>query len=236
MKPSEDGMDAPPRILIIEDEPTMRLLLADNLGFEGYQVCAVATAEEGLAEMQARMPSLIILDINLPHMSGFEFCRQVRARGLWVPIIILTARSEESDRVVGLDLGADDYVTKPFQVRELLARVRAQLRRGTHDASPAGTFVFGDVTVNLRRRLVTRHGRRVDLSAREFELLRYLIAHRGEVVEREQLLREVWGYNSLVVTRTVDNFVAKLRTRLERKPHEPRHIITVHGKGYQLLV
>ncbi len=236
MKPSEDGMDAPPRILIIEDEPTMRMLLADNLGFEGYQVCAVATAEEGLTEMQARMPSLIILDVNLPHMSGFEFCRQVRARGLWVPIIILTARSEESDRVVGLDLGADDYVTKPFQVRELLARVRAQLRRGTHDASPPGTFVFGDVTVNLRRRLVTRHGRRVDLSAREFELLRYLIAHRGEVVEREQLLREVWGYNSLVVTRTIDNFVAKLRTRLERKPHEPRYIITVHGKGYQLLV
>jgi DNA-binding response OmpR family regulator len=236
VKASEDRMDATPRILIIEDEPTMSMLLADNLGFEGYKVCAVATAEEGMAELQTRMPSVVILDVNLPHMSGFEFCRQVRARGQWVPIIMLTARSEEADRVIGLDLGADDYVTKPFKVRELLARVRSQLRRGTHDAGPAGTFEFGDVTVNLRRRLVTRHGRRVDLSAREFELLRYLIAHRGEVVEREQLLREVWGYSNLVVTRTVDNFVAKLRTQLERKPHEPRHIITVHGKGYQLLV
>lgn len=235
MDASENRVDAPPCILIVEDEPTMRLLLADNLGFEGHQVCAVATAEEGLAKLAARMPQLVILDVNLPHMSGFEFCRQVRARGVWVPIIMLTARSEDSDRVIGLDLGADDYVTKPFQVRELLARVRAHLRRGTHDASPMGTFAFGDVAVNVRRRLVTRHGRRVNLSAREFELLRYLIAHRGEIVEREQLLRDVWGYNTVVVTRTVDNFVAKLRTQLERKPHDPKYIITVHGKGYQLL-
>jgi DNA-binding response OmpR family regulator len=235
MESSAQRGDPPPCILIVEDEPAMRLLLADNLGFEGHRVCAVATAEEAMTTLWAQMPQLIILDVNLPHLSGFEFCRHIRARGVWVPIIMLTARSEYSDRVIGLDLGADDYVTKPFQLRELLARVRAQLRRGTHDASPMGTFEFGDIAVNLRRRLVTRHGRRVNLSALEFELLRYLIAHRGEIVERHQLLRDVWGYNGVVVTRTVDNFVAKLRTQIERKPRDPKYIITVHGKGYQLL-
>ncbi|MEI6668877.1 MAG: response regulator transcription factor [Acidobacteriota bacterium] len=235
MSHTENGGHGGERILVVEDEPLMRVLLADNLGFEGYRTCAVGTAEEGLAEVQTKLPALVILDVNLPNMSGFEFCRQLRAKGQWIPIIMLTARGDESDRVIGLDLGADDYVTKPFQIRELLARVRAQLRRGSHDTSPAGTYVFGDFALNLRRRLVTRNGRRMDLSAHEFDLLRYLVAHRGEVVTREQLLKEVWGYNSQVVTRTVDNFVAKLRTRVERKPHEPRHIITVHGKGYQFL-
>ena len=135
-----------------------------------------------------------------------------------------------------MDLGADDYVTKPFGVRELLARVRAQLRRdGRHNAQ-SGEFVLGDARVNLRLRLITRNGRRVDLSAREFELLRYLYAHRGEVVSREQLLRDVWGYHQQTVTRTVDNFIAKLRAHLETEPHNPRFILTVHGSGYQLVL
>jgi DNA-binding response OmpR family regulator len=172
----------------------------------------------------------------LPGMSGFELCRELRARGLAAPIILLTARAEELDRVTGLDLGADDYVTKPFGVRELLARVRAQLRRDERQSHEAGEFVLGETRINLRQRLATRQGRRIDLSAREFELLRHLYAHRGEVVSREQLLRDVWGYHQHVVTRTVDNFVAKLRSHLEPEPHTPRYIVTVHGSGYQLVI
>lgn len=155
---------------------------------------------------------------------------------LRIPVIMLTARSEEADRVIGLDLGADDYVTKPFSIRELLARVRAQLRRTSLEPDSRDEFVFGDVRVYTTNRLVTRRGVRLDISNREFELLRYFLAHRGEVVSREQLLRDVWGYNQVVVTRTVDNFVAKLRLHVEPKPHDPRYLVTVHGSGYQLIV
>jgi DNA-binding response OmpR family regulator len=149
---------------------------------------------------------------------------------------MLTARSAESDRVVGLDLGADDYMSKPFGVRELVARVRAQLRRGAGRSDAADAVILGDVRVDLRQQLVTRRGRPVEMSGREFELLRYFLAHRGEVVSREQLLRDVWGYNQVVVTRTVDTFIAKLRTHIEPVPHEPRYIVTVHGTGYRLVV
>ncbi len=226
---------AVPRILVVEDEEPMRSLLADNLEFEGYEVARAATAEEALTELARQPCSLVVLDVMLPFMSGFELCRQVRARGWRVPIVILTARTDEADRVVGLDLGADDYVTKPFSVRELLARVRAQLRRDAARLEGGDEYAFGDVRANLRQRLVTRAGRRLDLSQREFELLRYFLAHRGEVVSREQLRRDVWGYNQVVITRTVDNFVAKLRSHIEPLPHEPRYLITVHGAGYQLL-
>jgi DNA-binding response OmpR family regulator len=223
------------RVLVVEDEPEMGGLLADNLEFEGYEVAAVGTAEEGLRELVRRPVSLIILDVMLPAMSGFEFCRELRARGGRAPIIMLTARSDERDRVVGLDLGADDYVSKPFSVRELMARVRAHLRRDGHETEDRAEYLIGDTRVNVRQRLVTCRGRRLDLSPREFDLLHYLLAHRGEVLGREQLLRDVWGYNQAVVTRTVDNFVAKLRTHLEPRPQEPRYLITVHGTGYQLL-
>jgi DNA-binding response OmpR family regulator len=149
---------------------------------------------------------------------------------------MLTARNQEADRITGLDVGADDYVSKPFSVRELLARVRAQVRRDDWHNATGDEFSFGDVLVRLRQRLVMRRGRRVPLSAREFELLRYLIAHRNEIVSREQLLRDVWGYHESSITRTVDNYVAKLRNQLESRPHEPRYIVTVHGSGYQLIV
>ena len=223
------------RVLVVEDEPRMRSMLCDNLEFEGYSVTAVASGETALAVFPEQLFSLVLLDLMLPGISGFEVCERLRSLGTHVPIIVLTARTHERDRVRGLDLGADDYVRKPFSVRELLARVRAQVRRDDWHAAGSEAFSFGDVTVRLRQRLVTRGGRRVALSAREFELLRYLIAHRGEVVSRSQLLRDVWGYHQSSVTRTVDNYVAKLRTQLEADPHDPRFIVTVHGSGYQLL-
>jgi DNA-binding response OmpR family regulator len=211
-------------------------MLTDNLEFEGYRVTAVASGEEALSACDRHGFSLLLLDLMLPGMNGFEVCARLRGRGTHVPIIVLTARTDERDRVRGLDVGADDYVSKPFSVRELLARVRAQVRRDDWHALAGAEFSFGDITVRLRQRLVLRKGKRITLSAREFELLRYLIAHRNEVVSREQLLRDVWGYHQLSVTRTVDNYIAKLRTQLEPKPHEPRHILTVHGSGYQLLL
>lgn len=223
-------------VLVVEDEPQMRGMLADNLEFEGYTVTAVSSGEEALTEVERQAFSLVLLDLMLPGMSGFDVCQQLRDTGRRVPIIVLTARTHERDRVHGLDLGADDYVSKPFSVRELLARVRAQVRRDDWRSDTAEEFAFGDVKIRWRQRLVMRKGRRVPLSAREFELLRYLVAHRNEVVSREQLLRDVWGYHQLSVTRTVDNYIAKLRTQLEPRPHEPRYIVTVHGSGYQLLL
>jgi len=222
------------QVLVIEDELQMRSMLTDNLAFEGYRVTAVDSGEAGLAEIERSSFALVVMDVMLPGMSGFEVCQRLRGRGARVPIIMLTALTTERDRVDGLDAGADDYVSKPFSVRELLARVRAQVRRDDWHANTGEEFSFGDVTVRPRQRLVLRKGRRIALSAREFELLRYLAAHRNEVVSREQLLRDVWGYHQLSVTRTVDNYIAKLRTELEPKPHEPRYIITVHGSGYQL--
>jgi DNA-binding response OmpR family regulator len=224
------------RVLVIEDEPEMRGMLSDNLEFEGYEVTAADSAEQALLELERFNFALLIVDVMLPGMSGIDLCGTLRGRGSRVPIIMLTARSHESDRIRGLDSGADDYVSKPFSVRELLARVRAQVRRDDWHSQTAEEFSFGDVTVRLRQRLVMRKGRRIALSAREFELLRYLVAHRNEVVSREQLLRDVWGYHQLSVTRTVDNYIAKLRTQLEPRPHEPRYIVTVHGSGYQLLL
>ncbi len=223
-------------VLVIEDELQMRAMLTDNLAFEGYRVTAVESGEAGLDAMERHAYALVLVDVMLPGMSGFDVCRRLRDRGARVPIIMLTALTNERDRVQGLDVGADDYVSKPFSVRELLARVRAQVRRDDWRANSGEEFSFGDVTVRPRQRLVLRRGRRIALSAREFELLRYLAAHRNEVVSREQLLRDVWGYHQLSVTRTVDNYIAKLRTELEPRPHEPRYIVTVHGSGYQLLL
>jgi DNA-binding response OmpR family regulator len=226
---------APREVLVVEDEPQMRALLSDNLEDEGYHVTAVESGEQALVELGRHAISLVLVDVMLPGISGFELCQEIRGRGSHVPIIVLTARTHERDRVRGLDLGADDYVSKPFSLEELMARARAQVRRDDWHAGTAVEFSFGDVTVNVQQRLVRRKGRRVALSAREFELLRYLLAHRNEIVSREQLLRDVWGYSHLSVTRTVDNYVAKLRTQLEPRPHEPRHIVTVHGSGYQLI-
>jgi DNA-binding response OmpR family regulator len=222
-------------VLVVEDEPQMRSMLVDNLEFEGYRVTAVESGEEALRTCASQPFALLLVDVMLGGISGFDVCQQVRALGIRVPIVVLTARTHERDRVRGLDLGADDYVSKPFSVRELLARVRAQVRRDDWHSPTGDQFSLGDVMVIPRQRLVMKQGKRIVLSAREFELLRYLFAHRNEVVSREQLLRDVWGYHELTVTRTVDNYIAKLRTHVEPSPHEPQFIVTVHGSGYQLL-
>ena len=227
---------APHHVLVIEDEPQMRAMLTDNLEYEGYRVTSVGSGEEALVEFDSKPFSLLLVDVMLPGMSGLEVCERLRGRGVRAPIIILTARSQEVDRINGLEMGADDYVSKPFSVRELLARVKAQVRRDDWHSATGQEFTFGDVTVKVRQRLITRKGKRIALSTREFELLRYLLAHRNEVVSREQLLRDVWGYHQFSVTRTVDNYIAKLRMQLEPRPHEPRYIVTVHGSGYELLV
>lgn len=223
-------------VLIVDDEHQMRTMLQDNLAFDGYVVRSVNSGEEALDELARHTYSLVILDVMLPGISGIEVCRRLRTQGMRVPVIMLTARSQESDRVTGLDVGADDYVSKPFSVVELLARVRALVRRDDWHSGAGDEISLGDVRIRLRQRLVLRRGRRVPLSAREFELLRYLLAHRNEVVSREQLLRDVWGYHELSITRTVDNYIAKLRTQIEPRPRAPRYLVTVHGSGYQLLV
>jgi DNA-binding response OmpR family regulator len=226
-----------PHVLIVEDEPHMQMLLADNLEFEGFRVTAVASGERALPLVRENDCSLVILDVMLTGMSGLDVCRQLRAQQMELPIIMLTARGEEADRIVGLELGADDYVTKPFSVRELMARVRVQLRRhAAYEREAADGVTFGDVVVDLRRRAVRRAGRRLKLTSREFELLHYLVLHRGETVSREELLRHVWGYGDETVTRTVDNYIAKLRSLLEPSPRAPQYIVTVHGSGYQMSI
>ena len=223
----------PYQILVIEDEPEMQLMLRDNLECEGYEVLSAETGELGMQLGLSRRPDLIILDVILPRMSGFVVCQRLRAAGYAPPIIMLTARNAEIDRVTGLDFGADDYIGKPFSMSELSARVRAHLRRLERLESDPIKLAFGRFVVDTEHREVFRNGEPIELSSREFDLLLYLIRHVGQTVTRDQLLRDVWGYPELPLTRTVDAFVARLRSKLEDKPHMPRHISTVHGVGYR---
>jgi two-component system alkaline phosphatase synthesis response regulator PhoP len=220
------------RILIIDDEPDLVRGLEDNLRFEGYQTVSAREGRRGLELALTEAPDLILLDIMMPGLSGWEVCRQIRAKGVDVPIIMLTARGEEPDRVKGLDLGADDYLSKPFGLRELLARIRAVLRR-PGPRQRWEELAFGDVRIQRRGRLVYRAGREVRLTRKEFDLLCYLVEHRGEVVTRDRLLDEVWGYEQFPTTRTVDTHVLRLRQKFEPDPEHPRHILTVHGQGYR---
>jgi len=220
------------RVLIVEDEPELLTVLRDNLGFEGYDVVAADTGEQALVEARRARPDLVLLDVMLPRMSGLEVCERLRRDGGTFPIIMLTARNTEVDRVAGLELGASDYVGKPFSLRELVARVRAHLRRFDVPALAPRLVQFGDLTVDLEARLIRRGTTRLTLSPHEFDLLRYFVLHAGQVVTRQQLLSDVWRYNDAVNSRTADNFVAKLRRKVEPNPDEPRYIITVHGSGY----
>jgi len=224
-----------PRILIVDDEPEMVRGLEDNLRYEGYQTVAAPDGRRGLALALSEAPDLILLDVMMPGMSGWDLCRELRRRGLDVPVIMLTARGEAVDRVQGLELGADDYVTKPFSLRELMARIRAVLRR-PGPRQKFEEFAFGDVRVHLRARQAFKGGREVRLTRKEFDLLRYLIEHPGEVITRDRLLDEVWGYEQFPTTRTVDTHILRLRQKFEDDPERPTHILTAHGQGYRFIV
>ncbi len=223
------------RILIVEDEPLILRGLVDNLAFESYDVMPVTDGEAAYRLIREKKPDLIILDLMLPKLSGYELCRKIRGEGIRTPILMLTARSEETDRVLGLDLGADDYVTKPFSVRELLARVRAILRRAYPPQALPDELRFDDVVIDFRRYEASKAGKSIELTRKEFGILRLLAARPGEVVSRDELLNEVWGYENYPTTRTVDNHIASLRAKFERSAVQPCHFKTVHGVGYKFL-
>lgn len=222
-------------ILVIEDEPNMVNGLRDNFEYEGYNVLTAMDGVEGLQRALQDGPDVVVLDVMMPKMSGLEVCKQLRAKRPSLPIIMLTARGQEVDKVVGLELGADDYVTKPFSIRELLARVKAVLRRAKVLPKDQEQYSFSDVEVDLRRCSVKRSGKTVELSSKEFELLRHFIGHSGETLSRDKLLEEVWGYDNYPTTRTVDSHIVRLRQKLEPDPEQPRFFLTVHGTGYRFV-
>jgi DNA-binding response OmpR family regulator len=221
------------RIIVIEDDPTIRRGLADSLRGESFDVLTAADGTEGYRLVRESGPDLVILDLMLPGMNGYEVCQQMRRHGLATPVLMLTAQDGEGNRVQGFDAGVDDYVTKPFSVRELLARIRAVLRRAQAQGALPSDLRFGNVTVDFRRYEAHKGGQPVELTRKEFGLLRLLAARSGEVVTRDDLLNEVWGYNASPTTRTVDNHVASLRAKLEDDPSDPQHLFTVHGVGYK---
>jgi len=223
------------KILVVEDEPNMVVGLRDNFEFEGYEVITASDGVEGLERALNESPDLVVLDVMMPRMSGLEVCKQLRAKRASLPIIMLTARGQEVDKVVGLELGADDYVTKPFSIRELLARVKAVLRRTAVLPKDQEQHFFGDVEVDLRRCRVVRSGKALDVSSKEFELLKYFICHSGETLSRHRLLEDVWGYEHYPTTRTVDTHLVRLRQKLEPNPEEPQYFLTVHGTGYRFV-
>ena len=223
------------KILIVEDEPNMVAGLRDNFEFEGYQVLTAGDGVAGLERAIAESPDLVILDVMMPRMSGLDVCKQLKSKRPSIPIIMLTARGQEVDKIVGLELGADDYVTKPFSIRELLARVKAVLRRAHSAPKSDEKYAFGEVEVNLRNCQVSRKGHMLEFSSKEFELLKYFLIHPGETLSRDRLLEDVWGYDRFPTTRTVDAHIVRLRQKVEPKPEEPRFILTVHGTGYKFV-
>jgi two-component system alkaline phosphatase synthesis response regulator PhoP len=224
------------RILLVEDEPGLQLALTDRLAAEGYRVETAADGHAAVRRATGEPFDVILLDVMLPGRDGFDVAKTVRQQGVQTPILMLTARSQVVDRVVGLKLGADDYLTKPFEMAELLARIEALLRRAPATSGVSlERFQFGDVLVDVRKAEVTRDGVLMDLSAKEFHLLRYFVEHRGATLSREELLTEVWGYHATPSTRTVDVHVAWLRQKLEPNPRLPQYILTVHGLGYKFV-
>ncbi|UCE23294.1 MAG: response regulator transcription factor [Candidatus Zixiibacteriota bacterium] len=222
-------------ILVIEDDVSILRGLKDNLTFEGYEVVTAADGQEGMMLALERSPDLVLLDIMLPGSSGYDICRKVKEQKPDLPIIMLTARSEEVDKIAGLDLGADDYVTKPFSTPELLARIRAVLRRTQNETSTQDTYSFGDVVMDFKQYRTLVNNEEIHLSAREYEIMKLFIKHAGDVVPRHVLLDEVWGYESFPTTRTVDNCILDLRKKLENEPSRPKHILSVRGVGYKFV-
>ncbi len=230
-------MSERPRVLVIEDEPALRLALTDALGAEGFEVLEAADGERGLELALAEGPELVLLDLMLPGLDGFQVLRRIRADRLSCAVLILSARGEEWDRVQGFEVGADDYVVKPFSMRELLLRIRAVMRRAEGDTPgmelEGGRVAVGEAVVDFAGYALERGGRRVGLSRRELDLLRCFLAHEGEVLERSRLLDEVWGRDEDPTPRTIDTHVLKLRKKIEPDPASPRHLLTVHGVGYK---
>jgi two-component system, OmpR family, alkaline phosphatase synthesis response regulator PhoP len=223
------------RILLVEDEPGLTLVLSDVLRSEDYAVETAQDGERGFQLAASEYFDLLILDIGLPKKNGFDILRDLRQRGISTPAIMLTARGQVVDKILGLKLGADDYLTKPFDTGELLARIEAILRRAPAPAPTADVYVFGDVRVDSRRALVARAGELVEMTAREYQLLRFLIEHREMVLSRDELLDKVWGYDATPTTRTVDVHIGLLRQKLEPTPRLPQYILTVHGLGYKFV-
>jgi len=220
-------------ILVIEDDPAIRLGLRKSLGYEGYQVLEAADGERGLEMVFERRPDLVVLDLMLPRLNGFEVCRTIRKHDRSIPILILSAKEQEVDKLMGFDLGADDYVTKPFSTRELVARVKAALRRAAPGGGEDAAFEYRHLHVDFPGQRLLVHGEPVEVSNREFRLLRFLIENRGRVLSRDQILNQVWGYDYEGTARTIDNFINKLRSKIELDPTNPDIILTVRGVGYK---
>lgn len=223
------------KILIVEDEANMRLGLVDNLEFEGYQVDSAADGEEGLNKILNNKYHLIILDVMMPKMSGFDVCKTARKKGIETPVILLTAKGEEIDKVLGLELGADDYITKPFGLRELLARVKAILRRVDISEEKNNNIKIGRLEISFETYNAFENGNQIHMSHKEFEILNYLWKNKNKTVSRDSLLNDIWGYEESPTTRTVDNFILKLRQKIEQDANNPKIILTVHGIGYKLI-
>lgn len=223
-------------ILIIEDEPAMQLGLKDNLEIENYIVDTSSDGESGLQKMKEGKYDLVLLDVMLPRLSGFDVCKSARAAGIHTPIILLTAKGEEIDKIVGLEFGADDYVTKPFSVRELLARIKAILRRSQKNDAEVIKINIGRLAIDFTSFQCDENGIEVKLSHKEFEILSYLSKNKNKVVSRYDLLENVWGYDEQITTRTVDNFIARLRQKIEINPNQPKVILTAHGSGYKMIL
>ena len=223
------------KILVIEDQEDLINGLALNLEREGYKVAKALRGDAGIKLAMNHDPDLVVLDVMLPGMSGLDVCRELRARGFERPIIMLTAKSEEIDRVVGLELGADDYVVKPFGLRELVARIRVQLRRQAPSRQPPARYVFGKVEINFETMCATRTGEHLVMTAKEYDVMRCFVRCKGEVLTRDRILNEVWGDECHVHSRTVDAHILKLRQKLEDNPGEPEYILTVHGEGYKFV-
>ena len=224
-----------PSILIVEDETELASGLKDNFEFDGYDVFLASDGETGLHLAIERQPNLIILDIMLPKMSGLDLCKELRSRGVSTPKIMLTARSQEIDKVLGLEFGADDYITKPFSIRELLARVKAVIRRFPDSKKNTRLYSIGKLTIDFDHYLAEDVNGKVELTYKEFEILKYFRENKGQVITRDKLLDDVWGYEHFPTSRTVDNHIVKLRKKVEIDPKQPRHILTVHGIGYKYI-
>ncbi len=223
------------KILVIEDDPAISSGIRESLESEGYRIVVENDGEAGFAAAHNTGPDLILLDIMLPSMSGLEICKKLREEGVNTPVILLTSRSTESDKLLGFDLGADDYVTKPFSIRELIARIKSILKRRGAIQDVFETFEFGEVVMNFKTMVTTKAGKIVRLSLKEYELMKYFIRHIDEVISRNKLLDEVWGYDVYPTTRTVDNYILMLRKKLEPDPSVPKYFLTMHAAGYKFV-